>query len=242
MPKKTKIKTEMPAARPNSLGPDSVAFAAHQLRSPLTSTRWFLELLESPKTGKLNATQRRYVQELKEINASMRELVDVLMDIARLGTDEHRVAATLDLPTTVRGIIAEFTRDMKDRRLKFAMDFDAVSVVVANPALFRMILWNFLSNAIKYTPRGGSFRMTARRTPKRVLVSVTDTGPGIPAKDQARIFEKFFRANNGPDRDVAGTGLGLYLSKAVADMQGWDIGFESAEGKGSTFHVAIPNS
>ncbi len=99
---------------------------------------------------------------------------------------------------------------------------------------------NLLSNAIKYTPDGGSVKLELTMTPKEISWTVQDTGYGIPASDQKNIFLKFFRAENITNKDVSGTGLGLYLIKNITERLGGELWFESTENIGSTFHFSLP--
>ncbi|MFH1078431.1 MAG: ATP-binding protein [Patescibacteria group bacterium] len=218
-----------------------VSFAAHQLKTPLTSTRWFFDLLEDPDTGKLNAEQKRYVKELREINRNMFELVESLLNVSRieLGVLTSSPEPFM-LPDLIDGILKEMAPAIRRKKLSVAMASDGISTVIGDARHFRIILQNLISNAVKYTPDKGKVKVSLAKKGRAVQVSVKDSGYGIPKAEQERVFTKLFRASNVQDKQIDGTGLGLYLVKAIVEKLGGRIGFESKEGKGSTFIVTLP--
>ncbi len=108
--------------------------------------------------------------------------------------------------------------------------------------LAEIILGNILGNAIKYTPAGGRVKLSIKKEDKNIKIIVSDTGYGIPKKQQGRIFEKLFRADNIKQKSTTGTGLGLYIVKSILDYIGGNIYFESTENKGSKFYITLPAS
>jgi len=218
-----------------------VSFAAHQLKTPLTSTRWFYDLLDDQETGRLNAEQKRYLKELREINRNMFDLVESLLNVSRIELGVLKPAPEpFMLPDLIDSILKEMAPTIRRKKLKIAPEYDRVSTVIGDKRMFRIILQNLISNALKYTQNKGKILVSLSKKGKTVQVSIKDTGYGIPKRQQERVFTKLFRADNVQDKQIEGTGLGLYLVKAIVDKLGGHITFESKEGKGSTFLVTLP--
>jgi signal transduction histidine kinase len=113
-------------------------------------------------------------------------------------------------------------------------------MIQADAARLEQVLSNLIGNAIKYSPHGGAVRVTGRALPDEVVVSVSDEGIGIPIEEQSHIFERFYRVDDALSRRTAGSGLGLYLAKAVVDAHGGRIWVESTSGHGASFSFALP--
>jgi PAS domain S-box-containing protein len=217
---------------------DFVSFVTHQLRTPLAGIRWMLELAQQ---GTMDDEVATCVDDARLSAERLIALVNDLLDVARL--EGGRFVSTAE-PT---GMIA-LTRDVLDdlaplvasRQQRLTIEGDAVDPVMVDPQLARQAVMNFLSNAIKYTSPGGSIHVSASRDGEMVRWSVRDTGIGIPTAAQARLFEKFFRADNAQIIDTEGTGLGLYLVRLIAERAGGAVACESQEGEGSTFTLTLP--
>lgn len=217
---------------------DFVHTVSHDLRSPLTAVLGYTELIE--RVGPLTEQQRVFLGRIKTSVENITALVNDLLDIGRLeaGFDTRResvhleavLAYTLD---TLRGLI-----DQKNLELvvNVAPNLPAVR---GNPLRLRQMLDNLIGNALKYTPPGGRIEVSLQSQDHQVILKVSDTGPGIPSEEQARIFEKFYRASNVPD-EVVGSGLGLAIVKAIVDNHRGRIWVESTLGKGTTFYVVLP--
>jgi signal transduction histidine kinase len=137
------------------------------------------------------------------------------------------------------GNVFEQTQMSSPKSLKFALDTSGdLDSVITDEKLLQSILYNLMSNAVKYTPEGGEVTLRAVGLPEEIVLEVTDTGRGIPAEDQPRIFEAFHRANNS--REVDGTGLGLAIVKNAVEAHGGTISLCSTEGKGTSFTVRLP--
>jgi PAS domain S-box-containing protein len=220
-----------------------VSLASHQLRTPLSTTNWYTELLLERGTGNLNEKQRKYLEEIYKSNKNMIDLVSTLLNVSRieLGTLKVDLGEVSPAALMENVIAAEkVSLDRADIKLVSEIE-DDVPKIKSDEKLLRMVFQNLVSNAIKYTPNGGRVTVILRKGEDGgIEVQVADTGMGIPEKDQGRIFTKMFRADNVREKKVEGTGLGLYIVKSVIEYFGGKIWFKSAEDKGSTFYVTLP--
>jgi len=169
-------------------------------------------------------------------------LIDTLLNITRIEAGGIKPKLQpIHLETLAREMLVEFTPAAQAKNLTFNTGVpDSMQPIRTDGLLVKEVCANLLSNAIKYTPEGGSINFKLTETTKDVHWSVADTGYGIPVSEQKNIFLKFFRAGNIVNKDVSGTGLGLYLIKNIAESLGGELWFESAENAGSTFHFSIP--
>lgn len=230
-----------------------VSLSSHQLRGPITAIKWYTEMLLSGDAGPLAEKQISFFEEIHRASQRMEDLVDALLNISRL---ELGVLFVEPMPTDVAFVIRQVVNEQKleaDKKnivctIRFA---DDLPMILTDPKLFRIVIVNILSNAVKYTPPKGTVACSIRpvaggevvggRAVKKegVLVTIADTGYGIPANQQDKIFSKLFRADNVRAINVDGTGLGLYIVKLVVDRLGGQVWFESQEQKGTTFFVVL---
>jgi signal transduction histidine kinase len=219
-----------------------VSLASHQLRTPLTATNWFCEMLLSGDAGRITKTQKDFLQQLSESNKRMIDLVNSLLSVSRIEAGKFSVEPeVLDIPAIVNGIFSDYSRQTKEKRLTVTTDFDGVSKYVGDEKIIRLILENFISNAIKYSHENGEILLALNLTKKEIQINVTDSGYGIPAKQQDKVFTKLFRADNIKLVDTEGSGLGLYMVKALVEQIGGRVWFTSKENTGSTFYAALPS-
>jgi signal transduction histidine kinase len=147
--------------------------------------------------------------------------------------------------TDLAEVAADAVEDMRPEaaRKQITLTLSASTIPsVADPARISQLLANLISNALKFTPRGGSVRVEAGTEREAAVLTVTDTGTGIPAADLKSIFERFFRSKAATQQAIPGTGLGLTITKAIVDAHGGTIAVDSTEGHGSTFRVRLPLS
>ena len=223
-----------------------VSLAAHQLRAPLTSIRWNIEMLLRGEVGPIAENQMEPLRDIYASNGRMLTLINDLLNVSRLESGRIRVAPVpVDLVQIAEEIKKELEGESRVGKVAVSVERDssikAGIKVPVDEGLFREIIKNFMANAIKYSPEGGKVTVKMSDEGKRYRVSVKDTGMGVPKKEQAHIFTKFFRAANAADKDPLGSGLGLYMVKMLAEASGGKVGFISKEGEGSEFFVTIPH-
>ncbi|HJV32434.1 MAG TPA: ATP-binding protein [Patescibacteria group bacterium] len=220
-----------------------LSVAAHQLRTPLSTIRWYLELLNDPTEGKLKKNQKMFAENAYLSLRKMVGLVNRLLAVTRL--ESGRVPFKPE-PTDLKAMTVEILDSLKpklsERRLEIRTDLPDMPAVPLDPSLAREVFTNLIENAIRYTPDGGTIVVETRDEKDHLAWSVKDDGIGIPKAQQQKIFEKFFRASNAVEHSSEGSGLGLYLAKFIVEIWGGTIGFASEEGKGTTFHVTIPKA
>ena len=221
-----------------------VSLASHQLRAPLTAISWYTEMLLADGAGKLTDEQKKYLDEIYLGNHRMIELVNALLNASRIDMGTIIIEPVLtDIVTLSKDIIKEMEPNIFKRKQAFhenyASDIPKISV---DPKLMRIVFQNLLSNAIKYTPEKGTITLGIQKDEKNILISLSDTGYGIPKIQQNKMFTKFFRADNIKGKEPEGTGLGLYLLKSIVVNSGGTLRFESEENKGTTFYVTLPLS
>lgn len=218
---------------------DFVSFVSHQLRTPLAGMSWMLEL--AAETEHLPDVAREYIADARESAARLVTLVNDLLDIARLESG-RTVAANeaLSLEELTGSVLAEMSPLVAERSHRVRVDPGDVSRVWADPQLIRQVVTNLLSNAVKYTPAGGRIDIALQQQNGTVQWRIQDTGVGIPRAAQARLFERFYRADNAMALEVEGTGLGLHLVRLIVEQAGGRIWCESEEGRGAAFTFTLP--
>jgi signal transduction histidine kinase len=193
--------------------------------------------------GEVNDTQKKSLKTIISATNRMNELISTLLNITRMETGTIAISPkVLEVDKVADEVIKELSLMAADKEvaLKLKNVGPAPKTVKTDSLILKEVITNLASNAIKYTPEGGSITVSIKARTSDILVSVTDTGWGIPAAAQEQIFSKFFRAQNIVKRETTGTGLGLYLVKGLLDALGGKIWFKSAEGQGTTFYFTLP--
>ena len=219
-----------------------LANMSHELRTPLNAILGFSEILKDNLAGDLTAEQRQDC--LENIHTSGKHLLSLVNDVLDLSKIEagrmDLVYDTFEVATAfaeVRSVIRALT---ERRSLTLTADIEPLELAVrADKSKFKQVLYNLLTNAIKFTPGGGNIWLHACRTGDELIVEVGDTGVGIPAEHQDKIFSEFYQVP-GEARRHQGTGLGLPLTRRFVDLHGGTISVESEEGVGSVFTVRLP--
>jgi two-component system phosphate regulon sensor histidine kinase PhoR len=229
---------------------DFVANASHELRTPVANIRAIAEtLLDAPEDARLAA--RFHPQILTEAQRLSR-LVNDLLDLARLEKQSeeqtYELPEAVDLVTVIYQVVGQSKYKALELRVavecEFAADCRRDVVVAGDAAALEQVVFNLLDNALDHTPPGGeiTLRVAASTAPERkqFVLTVSDTGVGIPAEDLPRIFERFYRADKVRSRAQGGTGLGLAIAKHIVENHGGQITAGSTPGQGATFTVTLP--
>ncbi len=246
---------------------DFVGIVSHELRTPLTSIKGSVDLLLEDETGDLNSTQKRFLTTIRRSSDRLINLVNDLLDLSRLEAgrvqlDLHPVDARHLVEDTVNNLANLFAARKQTVRVDCQPDLPPI---LADRQRMEQVLVNLLGNASKYTPEGGVVDVCAKRSsaalagasgsPRSmavatvgggsdagfVQISVSDTGPGLSADEQARIFEKFYRAGDSLTQQQTGSGLGLPIARSLVALHGGSLSVDSAPGRGSTFAVTLPS-
>jgi len=224
----------------NQLKDDFVALVSHELRTPLASIIANLEVLED-ETAQLSPDGRRFVGVIDRNARRLLRLIGQLLFVSQL--QAGRLPARfgwVDSDALVRDAVDLARASAEARDVDLSLEAEPVGRLWVDGDRLTQLLDNLLSNAIKFTPEGGSVRVRLATVGSTVRLEVEDTGIGIPRGDQARLFERFYRGAAAIEREVPGTGLGLWISDAVVRMHGGTIAVHSEVGAGTTFTVLLP--
>ncbi|GCE06531.1 sensor histidine kinase [Dictyobacter aurantiacus] len=223
-----------------------ISIAAHELRNPLSVLQGFVELFQRQMgrqhTPMLTEEQRESLQHIDQATRRLVTLTNDLLDVTRLQAGHlELVEEVTDLVSLVKRVTQRHQSITPDHQLMIIAQ-DPFLIVSIDVMLTEQVFTNLLTNAIKYSPGGGPIQITLEKQveSQQVLIKIKDQGIGIPACQQAQIFGRFVRATNAQSHGLCGTGLGLYLSRELIKRQGGDIWFQSQEGQGTTFFVALP--
>jgi signal transduction histidine kinase len=239
--------------RANEAKTEFVSFVSHELKQPMTSIKGYTDLLVKGAAGDLNENQHRFLGTVRSNVDRMNRLVSDLLDVSRIESGRIRLEfGDVSMERVVEGALQTVRGQIESKQQTLQVDIpsDLPSVKGDRERLVQ-ILTNLVSNAYKYTPEGGRIAVRAQEwldgghvegRDGFVLCSVEDTGIGMSPEDQARLFTKYFRADDPLVRSVAGTGLGLVITKSLVELQGGEIWVESELGKGSVFSFSVPMS
>lgn len=219
-----------------------LSIVAHQLRTPLGSSRWCMDMLLSGDLGELSDAAREAVVNLHASNQQMIELVNDLLDMAKFNRTRGIEKPTrLDVDEVVESIFRFLELDAQRRRVVLSKKSEPnLPKLLVPRRRFYEVVRNLVSNAVKYSRPGGHVIVDVKMVGDRCLLAVKDEGIGIPLDEQPNIFAKFFRASNAVRSQTEGSGLGLAVVKIFVEAWGGKVSFESVEGKGATFFIELP--
>lgn len=217
---------------------EMLATVSHELRTPLTGVLGFAELARRPDLDP--ATRDRYLTTIHSEARRLTALVNDFLDLQRMEAGAFTLTLeAIDLGDLLQAEAELFKTRSDAHRIVLELPSEPVPVAGDRERLVQ-VLENLLSNALKFSPAGGTVRIAAESLNGYARVSVHDDGLGIPADQQGSLFTKFFRVDTSDTRRIGGTGLGLALCREIVEAHAGEIGFESVEGSGSTFWFTVP--
>ncbi|TSC94025.1 MAG: PAS domain-containing protein [Parcubacteria group bacterium Licking1014_1] len=242
---------------------DFLSLASHQLRTPLSGTKWLIETMQKGITGKIEKKEKEYLDQIYQVNERMIQLVSEMLGVLRLESETGPIKKEVVLISSLyKDISISMMAASKSRKiiLHSTLKDHKLATVETNQEILKSILECFISNAINYSQDGQEVVLDAKEEPTAVVFSVKDGGIGIPEEEQKKIFERFYRASNAKNFKPGGSGLGLSIAKMLAEKIGADISFKSPssapdfakattgkqatagkkENKGTTFFLRIP--
>jgi signal transduction histidine kinase len=214
---------------------------SHEIRTPINAILGYTDLMELGVAGTLTEKQQSNLERIRVSGKHLVGLIDDLLDFARIETArlsiDTRPAAVTDAVQMALTVVSP-QAEVKSVALNVACD--PAVLYAGDPKRVEQILVNLIGNAVKFTPAGGHVDVACQSKGTRSIITVADNGIGIPADRLEAIFEPFVQAESGYTRPHGGSGLGLSISKRLAEMMGGDIMVQSEEGVGSTFTVTLP--
>lgn len=223
---------------------DFVRMVTHELRSPLSAVQSMLRIMEQGYVGSMTSKQQELVQRSQRRISFLLALVKDLLELAAGKMEQLRGEKKEVVLNEIITKVTELMRpSAEEKGLEFTVEIaDEPLIIVGVEDGLERVFMNLVSNAIKYTPEGGSVTVRVWSEDDQIKAEVSDTGIGIPEEALSRIFEEFYRAKNAKSLEMEGTGLGLAIAKDVIEQHGGQISVESAVGEGSTFYVTLPMS
>jgi len=219
-----------------------VSLSAHQLRTPLAAIKWTLKLFLEGDLGQITKEQREFLEKTYKSNERMISLINDLLNVTRIEEGKYIYQSLFyDMSEIVQSVIDLFKEEIKIKNIKIELKTPGeLPKILMDQEKIKLVIENFLDNAIKYTFPRGKVTVYIIRGTNEIEVRVQDTGVGIPKDQQSRVFTRFFRGSNVLRMDTEGSGLGLFLAKNIIEAHGGKIGFDSESGKGSTFYFTLP--
>jgi len=218
---------------------DFIAMASHELKTPLTSLKAYLQLMETKLSGTTDPfVKTAVVKSGNQVN-KMTALIHGFLDLSRLEPGKLKlIRTTFDICTLIEEVLTETKILSNSHSIRFEPSGE--SNVNADRAKIGQVISNLVNNAIKYSQKGSYVILKCEANDGNVVVSVTDEGIGIKPKDQEKIFQRFYRAEEDEQRNISGFGIGLYLSSEIIQRHKGKIWVKSKEGEGSTFYFSLP--
>lgn len=220
---------------------DLLSLASHQLRTPATGVKQYLGMVLQGFAGDISDQQRQFLEKAYDSNERQLHTINDILHLAKLESQRIILSKTkVDLVGIIKSLAGELEGSIRESNIRLSLKLPKKALAKVDPHIFRMIVENLFTNAIKYTNPKGKVTISLAKVGKRYVISVSDTGVGIQPKDFDKLFILFSRITNKRSSKVSGTGVGLYLAKNFAQLHGGDVSVESTPEKGSKFTINIP--
>ena len=221
---------------------DLLSLGSHQLRSPLNRVAWALQMLESSK--KLKPAERHELMQQACVGVRrMRQIVSTILTLSSIERNNLTPQAQkIAVKELLEEVVENYEQDLQSKKQSLTIRCNKTLRISSDRNIIAQVLDNLVGNASKYTPSEGSIVIKAKKDADTLVLSVSDTGFGIPRDQEDKIFQKYCRAKTDDTKHIAGSGLGLYLSKILLTTIQGKIHFTSAAGNGTTFTIILPLS
>ncbi|MCL2152964.1 MAG: cell wall metabolism sensor histidine kinase WalK [Oscillospiraceae bacterium] len=218
-----------------------VANVSHELRTPLTSIRTYAETM-SENQGIPQETEREFLHVIINESDRMTKIVQDLLELSRFDSGNSKMAVeAFSIEQSLRDVYAAIALEARRRKHVFNLELEwKLPNIKGDRARIEQVLMNIISNAMKYTPDGGTINICAGSSDSNIWVSVEDSGIGIPEEDLTRIFDRFYRVEKARSREAGGTGLGLSIAREIVKRHGGDLSVKSEQGVGTTVTMTLP--
>jgi len=225
----------------DQLKSDFVSNVSHELRTPLTSIAGYTKLMVVEKLGSINEKQRQSLKIILEEGERLTRMINNVLDLSKLESGKIKFKLSkIDITEIAEQAIETMGAVAREKEIKIELNSAKIPQFKASQDLVKQVFFNLLNNALKFTPKEGSVKVDIKRLKKKVVVSVKDTGKGIPDEHIPKLFDKFFQVDSSMTREHGGSGLGLVIVKHIVDAHKGTIKAESEPGKGSTFVFTLP--
>lgn len=220
---------------------DFIALASHELKTPLTSTKLFVDILKQRFELTNDKKSQMYLSKISTQIHKLLELVHYLLDVSKV--QAGKIQFTLE-QIAVDRFVTDVVRDVQQitQTHRFRIEGKTDKQVTIDKDRMRQVLVNILNNAVKYSARADTVIVTLAAQHSKVRISITDFGIGIPKEKREKIFDRFYQVEDAKGYTYSGMGLGLYISKDIIEKHNGQLIVDSEEGKGSTFHIHLPVS
>lgn len=243
MARKTGVPVEKKNVKQNddSLQMDFLNIISHELKTPLTPMTAYVDLLLKERLGSLTEQQREALEIIEKNAKILKRLIWDVLDLSRLEAGNMKFSMQqIDLTEIVEEVIKNMGTFAKTKGIAIKSQIRPLPLTEGDRERLSQVITNLLDNAIKFTPEKGMITVETRKECYSLIISISDTGIGIPEKQVEKIFTKFFQVDNRVARKYSGTGLGLTICKGIINAHGGNITVESTLKKGSTFNIVLP--